>query len=179
MKNLGTVGAPTGGAPTNQNRTAGYARRSPADERGRLSEVLTYEPTESSRSQVLFRGLESPPDEYVSLNRKRRIPAVHLFFAVILLMLAAQSYAAPIQRIQGVISEVGEGFLMLEPDDHSGPRRFILRWKARFRPPKLPIKGDRVLILYKDKDQGSVIYGVNYLAHPRGHGKTEETKSAE
>lgn len=94
-------------------------------------------------------------------------------------MLAAQSHAAPIQRIQGVISEVEEGYLMLQPDGQSGLRRFILRWKARFTPPKLPIKGDRVMILYKDKEQGPVIYGVDYLAPPGVRGRTGEKKDAE
>ncbi len=94
-------------------------------------------------------------------------------------MLAGQSYAAPIQKIQGVITEVGEGYLVLAPDDHSARRRFILRWKARFVPPKLPIKGDRVLILYKDKDQGSVIYGVNYLGVPRDRRKKRNMKRGE
>jgi len=124
-----------------------------------------------------YRGLESPLGEYLSLKRIWRIPAAFLLVAVILQVLAEQSYAAPIQRIQGVIAEVGEGYLLLEPDDRSGPRKYILRWKARFTPPKLPIKGDRVLILYKDKDQGSVIYGVNYLGPARDRGKTRGEKS--
>lgn len=75
--------------------------------------------------------------------------------------------AAPIQRVQGVISEVGEGFLLLKPDGQPGPLRFILRWKARFVPPKVPFPGDRVLILYKDKEEGAVIYELNYLP-PQG-----------
>lgn len=124
-------------------------------------------------------GLESPPGGYLSLKRIWRIPASFLLLAVIIQVLAGQSYAAPIQRIQGVISEVGEGYLLLEPDDRSAPRKFILRWKARFTPPKLPIKGDRVLILYKDKDQGSVIYGVNYLGANRNRTKTRDNKNAQ
>jgi hypothetical protein len=71
--------------------------------------------------------------------------------------------AAPIQRIEGVISKVGEGYLLLKPVSGSVERRFILRWKARFTPPKLPLEGDRVLLLYKDKENGSIIYGVDYL----------------
>jgi hypothetical protein len=77
--------------------------------------------------------------------------------------LVGLSRAAPIQEIQGVIVELEEGFLWLRPDDNSAPRKFILRWKARFNPPKLPLKGDHVQILYKDKEEGAVIYGLNYL----------------
>jgi len=92
------------------------------------------------------------------------------------------SPAAPIQRIQGVITEVGEGFLWLRPEGQSSNRKFILRWKARFVPLKLPLKGDRVLILYKDKDEGAVIYGVNYLPpefddSPDGDGSRARGKS--
>jgi len=76
---------------------------------------------------------------------------------------AGLSAADPIKRIQGTVKEVGEGFLLLTPDDHSSVRKFMLRWKARFVPPKLPLSGDHVLIFYKDKPEGSVIYGVNYL----------------
>jgi hypothetical protein len=80
--------------------------------------------------------------------------------------LVGVAYASPILRVQGVISEVGEGFILLVPDGAASPRKFILRWKARFVPPKLPLEGDRVLILYKDKDEGAVIYGVEYLGPP-------------
>jgi len=73
------------------------------------------------------------------------------------------SKAAPIQRVQGVITEVGEGYLLLKPDGQASRLKFILRWKARFVPPKVPLAGDRVLILYKDKEEGAVIYEVNYL----------------
>ena len=52
---------------------------------------------------------------------------------------------------------------MLKPDGQAAPLRFILRWKARFVPPKVPFPGDRVLILYKDREEGAVIYEVNYL----------------
>jgi len=79
-------------------------------------------------------------------------------------------WAAPIQEIRGTITEVGEGFLLLKPAGEAGTRKFILRWQARFVPPKLPMPGDRALILYKDKPEGSVIYGVEYLkpgARPR------------
>jgi len=71
--------------------------------------------------------------------------------------------ADPIKRIQGTVSEVGEGFLLVTPDDQSKSHKFILRWKARFVPPKLPLKGDHVLVLYKEKPEGSVIYGLTYL----------------
>ncbi|MBI4964347.1 MAG: hypothetical protein HY913_13805 [Desulfomonile tiedjei] len=81
----------------------------------------------------------------------------------VILFLAFNSSAAPIQRIQGTILEVGEGFLILSPDDKSPSRKFLLRWKAHFVPPKVPLKGDHVLILYKDKEEGAVIYEVNYL----------------
>ncbi|MDQ7783808.1 MAG: hypothetical protein RDU20_13075 [Desulfomonilaceae bacterium] len=113
------------------------------------------------------------------MNRPWCVTVAVLLLAVILQMPGARSYAAPIQRMQGVISEVGEGYLLVDPDDRSGTRKFILRWKARFTPPKLPIKGDRVLILYKDKDQGSVIYGVNYLVGPRNQGKTGDVEDHE
>ena len=93
--------------------------------------------------------------------------------------MASQPNAAPIQRIQGVIAEVGEGYLWLRPENRSNPRKFVLRWKARFTPPKLPLKGDRVLILYKDKEQGAVIYGVNYLGIDSVTGRTEDTKRPE
>jgi hypothetical protein len=75
-------------------------------------------------------------------------------------------HTEPIKRIQGTIAEVEEGFLWLKPDGESTTRKFVLRWKARFVPPKLPLKGDRVLILYKDKEEGAVIYGVDYLSDP-------------
>jgi hypothetical protein len=83
----------------------------------------------------------------------------------ILILLAAISFsaAAPIQKVRGVVTGVGEGFLWLRPEGAAGARKFILRWQAEFVPPKLPLKGDRVLILYKDKQAGAVIYGVRYL----------------
>jgi hypothetical protein len=87
-----------------------------------------------------------------------------LISATVLVCLTHAAFAAPIQQIRGVIVELEEGFLWLKPDDESTPRKFLLRWKARFNPPKLPLKGDRVLILYKDKEEGSVIYGVDYLS---------------
>jgi hypothetical protein len=87
-----------------------------------------------------------------------------LIVATVLVCLAYAAFAAPIQQVRGVIVELEEGFLWLKPDDESTPRKFLLRWKARFNPPKLPLKGDRVLILYKDREEGSVIYGVDYLS---------------
>lgn len=95
----------------------------------------------------------------------RRVVAICL---VTLLVVGAVglSAAEPIKRIQGIVKEVGEGFLLLVPDDQSGTLRFLLRWKARFIPPKLPLDGDRVLIFYKDKPEGSIIYGINYLDAP-------------
>lgn len=65
-----------------------------------------------------------------------------------------------------MIEEVEEGHVWVMPDHGKARRKFILRWKARFTPPKLPLKGDRVLILYKDKDEGAVIYGLKYLNVP-------------
>jgi F0F1-type ATP synthase alpha subunit len=86
-----------------------------------------------------------------------------LALAIVLLAIALSVYAAPIQRFQGTILEVGEGFLIVTPDDKSSSKKFLLRWKAHFVPPKLPLKGDHVLILYKDKEEGAVIYQLNYL----------------
>ncbi|MEI7448691.1 MAG: hypothetical protein WCJ75_03635 [Desulfomonile sp.] len=82
------------------------------------------------------------------------------------------SSADPIQKIKGVITEVGEGFLWLTPEDQSAPLKFILRWTARFVPPKLPLKGDHVSILYKVKEEGLVIYGLVYSKIASESGKT-------
>ncbi|MCX5862808.1 MAG: hypothetical protein WCG29_13170 [Desulfomonile sp.] len=76
------------------------------------------------------------------------------------------SSAEPVQNIRGVITEVGDGFIWLVAEKRSEPQRFILPWKARFIPPKLPIKGDHVSILYKIKEDGPVIYGLEYLKIP-------------
>ncbi len=98
---------------------------------------------------------------HVLIRIKKLLRACALAGAVVAVVVSI-AIAAPIQRIEGVISKVGEGYLLLKPEN--GPeRKFILRWKAKFRPPKLPLEGDRVLLLYKDKDEGSIIYGVNYL----------------
>jgi hypothetical protein len=86
------------------------------------------------------------------------------FFLTGLLIMEAS--ASPIQRVEGVITKVGEGFLLLKPKGQSSERKFILRWTARFTPPKIPFKGDRVLILYKDKEDGAIVYGVNYVRQP-------------
>jgi hypothetical protein len=83
--------------------------------------------------------------------------------SILVLISVGLSAAMPIQRIRGVIVDLEEGYLWLKPDDHSARRKFILRWKARFIPPKLPLKGDHVEILYKDKEEGAIIYGVKYL----------------
>ncbi len=82
----------------------------------------------------------------------------------ILVCLACAALASPIHQIQGIIVELGEGYLWLKPDGEPAPRKFVFRWKVRFNPPKLPLKGDRVLILYENKAEGAVIYGVDYLS---------------
>jgi hypothetical protein len=87
-----------------------------------------------------------------------------LLCAILFVCLISVAFSAPIQKIRGVITEVEEGILWLKPDGESTLRKFNLRWKARFVPPKLPLKGDHVLILYKEKEEGAVIYGVNYLS---------------
>jgi hypothetical protein len=93
-----------------------------------------------------------------------RFRATIFILTTVLVCLTHFTLAAPIQQIQGVIVELEEGYLWLKPDGEAAPRKFLLRWKARFNPPKLPLKGDRVRILYKDKEEGSVIYGVDYLS---------------
>jgi hypothetical protein len=95
-------------------------------------------------------------------RRMSRVPILAASSVLVVLCLTL-GHADPVQKIQGTITEVGEGFLWLKPDGESSTRKFHLRWKARFVPPKLPLKGDRVLLLYKDKEEGAVIYGVNYL----------------
>ncbi|MEW6138216.1 MAG: hypothetical protein AB1733_08290 [Thermodesulfobacteriota bacterium] len=99
-----------------------------------------------------------------------RTPIRIALLALLLLGLgsAGNCEAAPIQKIQGVIVDVGEGYLWLKPDDGSESRKFILRWKAQFIPPKLPLEGDRVLLLYKDKAEGAIVYGVKYLGSAHG-----------
>jgi hypothetical protein len=92
-----------------------------------------------------------------------RSRTIAFILAALLVSLPYAALPAPIQQVKGIVVEVEEGFLWLKPDGESVPRKFILRWKARFTPPKFPLKGDRVLILYKDKEEGSVIYGVDYL----------------
>jgi len=90
--------------------------------------------------------------------RLKRLLAVAALVSV-----ACFATAAPIKEIQGIIVEAGEGFLWLKPDGDSQPCKFLLRWKARFVPPKLPLKGDRVIVLYKEKKEGLVVYGLKYL----------------
>lgn len=87
---------------------------------------------------------------------------------LLFLQVGGSALCAPIEKIQGVIAEVGEGFLLVKPDGETGVRKFILRWKARFVPPKLPLKGDHVLVLYKSKEEGAVIYALNYLKTSSG-----------
>jgi hypothetical protein len=104
----------------------------------------------------------APPGRH--LWEPMRLRATIFILTTVLVCLTQLTLAAPIQQIQGVIVELEEGYLWLKPDGEAAPRKFLLRWKARFNPPKLPLKGDRVRILYKDKEEGSVIYGVDYLA---------------
>ncbi len=93
-----------------------------------------------------------------------QLTIILVFSALLIVLCAAPAHADPIKKVQGTITEVEEGFLWLKPDGEASPRKFVLRWKARFVPPRLPLKGDRVLILYKDKEEGAVIYGVDYLS---------------
>ena len=86
------------------------------------------------------------------------VPAV-----LIMLLIASMSAAAPIQQIQGVIVDLEHDHLWLRPDHQSEAVKFLLKWNVQFNPPRLPLKGDRVQILYKDKEEGSVIYGLNYI----------------
>jgi hypothetical protein len=104
----------------------------------------------------------APPER--TLWEPMRFRAIVFILATVLVCLSQVALTAPIQQIQGVIVELEEGYLWLKPDGEAAPRKFLLRWKARFNPPKLPLKGDRVMILYKDKEEGSVIYGVDYLS---------------
>ncbi len=80
-----------------------------------------------------------------------------------MLLIASMSAAAPIQQIQGVIVDLEHDHLWLKPDRQSETVKFLLKWNVRFNPPRLPLKGDRVQILYKNKEEGSVIYGLNYI----------------
>ncbi len=105
-----------------------------------------------------------------------RFRATTLILATVLVFLVQVAFASPIQQIRGVVVEVEEGFLWLKPEGESKPRKFILRWKAKFNPPKLPLKGDHVLILYKDKEEGSIIYGVDYLKTAPEAGQTPKNR---
>ncbi|MEW6113220.1 MAG: hypothetical protein AB1473_22580 [Thermodesulfobacteriota bacterium] len=93
--------------------------------------------------------------------------AVAHAIALVLLFTGAAG-ATSIQRVEGIVSEVEEGYLLVKPDGQEKTIRLILRWKARFVPPKLPLKGDRVLVLYKDKPEGAVIYEVRYQKNGAG-----------
>ncbi len=73
------------------------------------------------------------------------------------------AFAAPIKRISGQVVEVEEGYLWVIPDGRNNPVKFVLKWKTHFIPPRLPLKGDHVQVLYKNKKEGRVIYGVNFL----------------
>ncbi|AFM25116.1 hypothetical protein Desti_2434 [Desulfomonile tiedjei DSM 6799] len=83
------------------------------------------------------------------------------------MLIAIIANGAPIQIVDGVIVDVkDENVWIVAKGDAQQPRKFLLRWNARFDPPRLPLKGDRVRVLYKDKDEGAVIYGLNYLQTP-------------
>jgi hypothetical protein len=104
------------------------------------------------------------PCRVAAFKETMRFRATTFILTVVILCLTYSAFATPIKQIRGVVVEVEEGFLWLKPEGQSAARKFVLRWKARFNPPKLPLKGDRVLILYKDKEEGSIIYGVDYLS---------------
>lgn len=102
-----------------------------------------------------------------------------LVLTAALSLIVSAAYAAPIRRVQGTIQRVGEGFILLKPDDGSKQLKLLLRWKAHFVPPKLPLPGDRVLVLYKPREEGLVVYGVNYLKNtPEAVEKPAEEKPA-
>jgi hypothetical protein len=82
---------------------------------------------------------------------------------IIFLLIASISAADPIQRIEGVIVDMNHDLLWLKPDNQQETLKFWLRWNVRFNPLRLPLKGDRVQILYKNKEEGLVIYGLNYI----------------
>lgn len=84
-------------------------------------------------------------------------------FSILLLMACQTAIADPIKRIEGTIVDFDDRYLWIVPDGQNDPVRFIMRWKVRFQPPRLPIKGDHVVLLYKNKDEGRIIYGVDYL----------------
>jgi hypothetical protein len=129
--------------------------------------LKTLSPGGGGQGEGVFPSTMTSIREF-SLRRRHVWEPMHFratvfILTAVLVCLTHFTLAAPIQQIQGVIVELEEGFLWLKPDGEAAPRKFLLRWKARFNPPKLPLKGDRVQILYKDKEEGSVIYGVDYL----------------
>lgn len=94
------------------------------------------------------------------------MPTKAILTVLVFFLMVSVAGSAPIQRIQGVIVDLQSDHLWLKPDGQAEPHKFILNWKVRFNPPRLPLKGDRVQVLYKEKDEGSVIYGLNYLQNP-------------
>jgi hypothetical protein len=99
----------------------------------------------------------------MSVRTKVLLPVKIVPAVLIVLLIASTSAAAPIQQMQGVIVDLEHDHLWLKPDRQSEAVKFILKWNVRFNPPRLPLKGDRVQILYKNKEEGSVIYGLNYI----------------
>lgn len=81
----------------------------------------------------------------------------------VFLVMGQIAHAAPIKRISGLIVEIEEDYLWVIPEGKNVPIRFVLKWKTHFSPARLPLKGDHVMVLYKNKDEGRVIYGLNFL----------------
>jgi hypothetical protein len=128
---------------------------------------------------------EPTPPRLVALVATGSDPCMRWFLiralcvAALFFHAAGSVHATPIEKIQGVIIEVGEGFLLVTPKGETEARKFILRWKAQFVPPKLPLKGDRVLVLYKNKEDGALIYALHYLKTTPGSSGEQPEPTAE
>lgn len=90
----------------------------------------------------------------------------HLITVAVLVILICSSptisYPEPVRRVNGVVTEVGDGFIWFIAENQSEPKKYLLPWKTRFIPPKLPLKGDHATILYKVRKEGLVVYGLEY-----------------